>query len=70
MDPDLLEFGPESGDVYLLCSDGLTGPVADDEIAALVADAPDLDAAAERLVDLANLRGGEDNVTVVLVSCA
>jgi len=69
IEPDLLEVEPEAGDVYLLCSDGLTGHVADDEIAALVADAPDLDAAAQRLVDLANTRGGEDNITVVLVAC-
>jgi protein phosphatase len=69
IEPDLLEVAPEPGDVYLLCSDGLTGHLADEEIAALVADAPDLDAAAERLVDLANGRGGEDNITVVLVAC-
>ena len=69
IEPDLLEVEPEAGDVYLLCSDGLTGHVADAEIAALVAEAADLDAAAQQLVDLANARGGEDNVTVVLVSC-
>jgi len=69
IDPDLLEVEPLPGDVYLLCSDGLTGHVADDEIAGLVTAAPDLDAAAQALVDLANARGGEDNITVVLVSC-
>jgi serine/threonine protein phosphatase PrpC len=69
IEPDLLEMAPEPGDVYLLCSDGLTGHLADVEIAALVADAPDLDAAAARLVDLANGRGGDDNITVVLVAC-
>jgi len=67
LEADLAELAPEPGDVYLLCSDGLTGHVADDELAAVVAAAPDLDTACERLVELANRRGGEDNVTVVLV---
>jgi len=69
VEPDLLELTPEPGDLFVLCSDGLTGHVGDLEIADLVAGAPDLDAACARLVDLANRRGGEDNVTVVLVRC-
>jgi protein phosphatase len=69
IEPDLLELELEAGDLYLLCSDGLTGHVADAEIPALVAGAPDLDTAAARLIALANDRGGEDNVTVVLVAC-
>ncbi len=59
----------ETGDLYLLCSDGLTIMVADEEILDLVTGAGgDLDAAAEALVAAANAAGGEDNVTVVLVA--
>ncbi len=56
-------FPLEPGDTFLLASDGLTGPVADEEIGAAMAHLPP-DAAAQFLVDLANLRGGPDNVTV------
>lgn len=69
VEPDVMELTPEPGDLYLLCSDGLTGHVDDEEIAELVAGVADLDVACERLVDLANARGGEDNITVVLVRC-
>jgi protein phosphatase len=69
VDPDLLELAPEPGDRYLLCSDGLTGHLADSEIAQLVSGEPDLDLACKRLVDLANQRGGDDNITVLLVRC-
>jgi len=56
-----------SGDRLVLCSDGLTRHVDPTEIAgALAAGAGTLDQAAEQLVALANARGGEDNVTVVL----
>ncbi|MEM9586911.1 MAG: PP2C family serine/threonine-protein phosphatase [Planctomycetota bacterium] len=54
------------GDVFLLCSDGLTGEVDDTEIAVLVDCLPETKAA-RVLVDLANLRGGPDNSTVVIV---
>lgn len=53
-------------DRLVLCSDGLTGMASDDEILAKVADARP-DAAVADLVDLANGRGGEDNITVHVV---
>ena len=59
----------ENGDLLLLCSDGLTEHLEDDEIARLLAEASDLDKTADRLVDAANAAGGTDNVTVVLVRC-
>lgn len=54
-----------SGDVYLLCSDGLTGRVEDEEIGAILASLSPLEAS-HALVDLANLRGGPDNTTVLI----
>jgi serine/threonine protein phosphatase PrpC len=53
-------------DCLLLCSDGLTKHVSDDEMRETLLGAPDLATAASRLVDLANTRGGTDNITVVL----
>lgn len=54
------------GDRFLLCSDGLTGEVTDEEIGVLL-HCVDPDALVQVLVDLANLRGGADNTTVIVV---
>jgi len=56
----------EPGDVVLLCTDGLTEMVKDDEIAAILRAEQNPRVASERLVGLANERGGVDNVTVVV----
>lgn len=56
-------------DTFLLCSDGLTGAVADDEIGALLATLS-LQEAVDTLIALANLRGGPDNTTVIAVRIA
>jgi PPM family protein phosphatase len=69
VEPDLAELTPEPGDVFVLCSDGLTAHVEDGEIGEIVAEGADLQKACEHLVDLANDRGGEDNITVVLARC-
>jgi serine/threonine protein phosphatase PrpC len=53
-------------DCLLLCSDGLTTKLSDDALCEVVLSSPDLPTARDRLVDLANARGGEDNTTVVL----
>ena len=68
--PDLeIVDGPAlPGDRYLLCSDGLTGPVQDSEIATLLA-MPDIAASAKAMIDLTLKRGAKDNVSVVLVEC-
>ena len=56
------------GDLFLLCSDGLTDEVTDPEILdTLLAGGPDLEAACQGLIDLANRRGGRDNITALLV---
>ncbi|VVT17892.1 PP2C family protein-serine/threonine phosphatase [Erythrobacter sp. EC-HK427] len=57
-----------SDDVFLLCSDGLYGPVPEADIARLLDEADDLEEAAETLVQLCIERGAPDNVTLVLVS--
>jgi protein phosphatase len=54
------------GDIYVLCSDGLSGPVSDPEIGSVVSVLPPAEAC-RFLVDLANLRGGPDNITVIVV---
>jgi PPM family protein phosphatase len=55
------------GDMLLLCSDGLSGKIRNEEIRQIVSDSgEDLAAACQALVDEANYRGGEDNITVVL----
>ena len=56
----------QQGDAFLLCSDGLTGKVEDAEIGEVVSLLPPQQAA-QLLVDLANLRGGPDNITVLVV---
>ncbi|WP_254513618.1 PP2C family protein-serine/threonine phosphatase [Anatilimnocola floriformis] len=55
----------EVGDVYLLCSDGLTGRVEDNELGTIMGCLPPHEAV-KVLVDLANLRGGPDNITVLI----
>lgn len=64
---DVCEDVYEEGDVYLLCSDGLSGMVNDEEIGEIVAATPSLDDACQALIDFANGNGGDDNITVVLV---
>lgn len=54
------------GDIFVLCSDGLSGPVSDREIGAVVSALPPAEAC-RFLVDLANLQGGPDNITVLVV---
>jgi PPM family protein phosphatase len=53
-------------DCILICSDGLTNELTDDEIRDAILQSIRLDVAAKRLVDMANSRGGRDNITVVL----
>jgi PPM family protein phosphatase len=66
VDVDVIAVEHKVGDVFLLCSDGLTGLVTDPEIADIICD-NFLHRVPAILIDLANSRGGDDNVTVVLV---
>jgi protein phosphatase len=63
---DLVTDETRAGDVYLLCSDGLTGLVSDDQIQEVVASIEDLETACGALIERANFFGGSDNITVVL----
>jgi protein phosphatase len=58
---------PQHGDVYVLCSDGLSGMVSDADIGLIVAGTNDVREACRKLIYRANERGGEDNITAVLV---
>jgi protein phosphatase len=59
----------DAGDTFLLCTDGLTGRVTDEELGAILELLPPAEAA-QMLVDMANLRGGPDNITVIVAKAA
>jgi protein phosphatase len=64
---DILETEVEEGDLYLLCSDGLNSMLTDDEIASRLDERGSLEDIATQLIAAANDRGGNDNVSVVLL---
>lgn len=66
--PDFFEIDMEPDDKYVICSDGLSNMVEDDEIRDIVVDYKDIKDAAKALVDRANYYGGSDNISVVVVS--
>ena len=59
----------KSGDLFLLCSDGLSGMVHDDAINQISVNAKSLERAVAELVDAANRNGGTDNVTTLMLQC-
>jgi protein phosphatase len=66
VDVDTLTFRARPGDVFLLCSDGLTGMVSEDQVREIIVSSPSLEAAGQKLIAAANAAGGRDNITVVL----
>ncbi len=65
--PDVQEVEAEPGDIFLLCSDGLTDMVEDNDIqTSLQTNSNDLPTASESLVEMANRNGGKDNISVIL----
>lgn len=64
---DIVMGVPLAGDVYLLCSDGLTKMLNDELLANVLRAEEDMKAAVERLILFANSRGGKDNITVILI---
>jgi protein phosphatase len=67
VDPEIKEVALESGDILLLCSDGLTGEVSEDRIADLLRAPGSIEQRCQKLIDAANEAGGRDNVTVLLI---
>lgn len=64
---DLQVLDPEKDDIYLLCSDGLTGEVEDDEMQRVLQDEKSLIKTCHRLVQMANEAGGRDNITLIVL---
>ena len=67
VETDVYEIQPLPGDLFLMCSDGLTDVHSDEEIHQIVLGGGSLDEICSRLVDSANERGGPDNITVVVM---
>jgi protein phosphatase len=65
--PDCFQFEAQTGDLFLLCSDGLTREVSDDGIQELLAGNEPLQERANQLIEAANKAGGRDNITCILV---
>ena len=65
--PGICHLRVEKEKLFLLCSDGLTDMVSDDEIRAVLAEDIQLQTKATRLIDMANQKGGIDNTTVILI---
>ncbi len=63
---DFFDVSLNRGDIALLCSDGLTNMVEDEQIFRIVRSGTDLSDAGKRLIDAANRAGGKDNISVVL----
>ncbi|MBK8020155.1 MAG: Stp1/IreP family PP2C-type Ser/Thr phosphatase [Chloroflexi bacterium] len=68
IDIDIYEVRLRYGDRIVMCSDGLTHHVKSAEIASIASEESDPDQACQKLVDLANNRGGEDNISVVVIA--
>jgi protein phosphatase len=63
---DTYTLAGRDGDLFLICSDGLTSMISDDELGSILRSADSLEDAAESLVRAANQSGGKDNITVVM----
>ena len=63
---DVIRVNPSVGDVFLLCTDGLSDMISDEMIHRIVISEPKLDRTCELLIDAANEAGGKDNITVIL----
>jgi serine/threonine protein phosphatase PrpC len=63
---DTYTLASREGDLFLICSDGLTSMISDDEVTSILRSASSLDEAADALVLAANQSGGKDNITVIL----
>lgn len=64
---DVFAMETEPGDLFLLCSDGLTREIVDEQLASMLRAGEDLEALCARFVDAANIAGGRDNITCIVV---
>ncbi len=64
---DLVNDEPQLGDVYLLCSDGLSGMLTDEQILDVVGSSKETNEICRRLIETANENGGEDNITALVI---
>lgn len=69
IEPHILKDTVQPGDIYLICSDGLTDMVREDRLRQIIADDPVPKRAAGRLLDAAMAAGGKDNITMILIRC-
>lgn len=67
--PEIRTLDRKSGDVWLLCSDGMSNYIEDGELERILREQADRAKCVKKLIDLALERGGADNITVVLVDC-
>ena len=67
--PEIRTLDRKSGDVWLLCSDGMSNYIEDGELERILCEQADREKCVRQLIDLALERGGADNITVVLVDC-
>ncbi len=65
---DIINQEIESDDIYILCTDGLTNMVSDEDISS-IAVSSEPETACAKLIEAANKQGGEDNVTVIVIKC-
>ena len=66
---DISEHRIKEGDMFLLCSDGLSGMITDEGMEHILRETSDLEENCDRLIEVANDNGGTDNITVILVRC-
>lgn len=64
---DLARDEPRAGDIYLLCTDGVSGMLSDEQIRNTIVDNPDPRVICRQLIDQANEHGGDDNITAIAV---
>ena len=67
--PDLNLCTIQPGDLFLLCTDGLSTPLSDAEIEKIFLTTPNIEEAARQLIEQAKIKGGRDNITLLVVQC-
>jgi serine/threonine protein phosphatase PrpC len=67
IEPDVYQYDMKYGDLILICTDGLTNAVCEEDITRVMDDASDLNGACELLIEKAKEKGGYDNITAVVI---